>query len=222
MKQRALKFSVRAALCIVLCLAQGGALIAAGPQPVATPPAAPAAEASPAVQDTPPPLGNETPATTPAVAPAATPKPHKKPKASGTPKPPKEIPFPLPIGEKASDAKLPEHGLAGELLSQLNAAQMTRLDNDHVQMHEVKIDLYHPDGKDDFHIVMPTSTFNLTTHIITSNEPVTVKTADFELTGERMEFNTVDRTGKLLGHVSMHIHNLKQVAAVPDATPNPQ
>jgi hypothetical protein len=36
-----------------------------------------------------------------------------------------------------------------------------------------------------------------------------------------MEFNTVDRTGKLLGHVSMHIHNLKQVAAVPDATPTP-
>ena len=223
MKPCAIKLSVRAAaLCLVLGLAAPGALPAADP---AIPPVP--VESAPALQDTPPPLGTDTPA---AVQPAESAKPAKpaklgrKAKPAGTPKVRqiKEIPFPLPIGDHASNAKIPELGLAGQILSQMNAAQMTRLDNQHVQMHELKIDLYHPDGKEDFHILLPTSVFDLQTHIITSNQPVTVVTQDFELKGERMEFNTVDRTGKLLGHVEMHIHNLKQVAAVPDATPAPK
>jgi hypothetical protein len=211
MKPRALKFSVCAALCLFPAVA--GLAMAADPAPEST--------VSP-VLDTPPPLGSETPAP-PAGETAKPLKPGKKPKPAGTPKvrQVKVIPFPLPIKETATNAKIPELGLMGQLLSQMNAAQMTRIDNEHVLMHQLKIDLYHPDGKEDFHILLPTSVFDLSTHIITSNEPVTVKTDDFELTGERMEFNTVDRTGKLLGHVSMHIHNLKQVAAVPDATPTP-
>jgi hypothetical protein len=136
-------------------------------------------------------------------------------------RPPKAFPFPLPINESTNKLKIPEMGLMGQLLSQMAAERATRLDEDHLQMHELKIDLYKPDGKEDFHILLPSSVFNLKTRIITSDQPVTVKTDDFELTGERMEFNTLDHTGKLLGHVSMHIHNLKQVATVPDATATP-
>jgi hypothetical protein len=221
MKLRALKLPGRAVLCLfVATLCRGPALRAADPAPSPGAASAPAAEPAAAVLDTPPPLGSATLAEDP--SPTATP-PLKPGKKKGPPKvrTPKEITFPLPIGEKASNAKIPELGLMGNLLSQMNAAQMTRLDNEHVQMHELKIDLYHPDGKEDFHITLPNSIFNLKTHIIASDEPVTVKTDDFELTGERMEFDTVERTGKLLGHVSMHVHNLKQVAAVPVATPAP-
>ena len=85
-----------------------------------------------------------------------------------TPKPPKvnkpkEFSFPLPIGEAANTFKLPQLGTAGELLSQLMSAKVTRIDNEHVEMHETKIDLYHPDGKEDFHVVLPDSIFNLKT-----------------------------------------------------------
>jgi lipopolysaccharide export system protein LptC len=66
---------------------------------------------------------------------------------------------------------------------------------------------------------MPASVFNLKTHIITSEDPVVVRTQDFELTGEKMEFNTVDRTGRLLGKVRMVVHNLKQVTAQPEPSP---
>ncbi len=34
------------------------------------------------------------------------------------------------------------------------------------------MDFNKPDGKQDFHIVMPTSILNLKTHIITSDNPV--------------------------------------------------
>jgi hypothetical protein len=222
MKPRALKFPSRAALCLLLAiLCRGPKLLAADPATSSGNTPGPATEpTAAAVLDTPPPLGSAPPAgqTAPNAAPA--PKPEKK---KGPPKvrKPKAFTFPVPIGDSASGVKIPQLGLLGNLLSQMNAAQMTRIDDKHVQMHALRIDLYHPDGKEDFHITLPNSIFNLETHIITSEEPVTVKTDDFELTGERMEFDTVARTGKLLGHVSMHVHNLKQVAAVPAATPAP-
>ena len=137
-------------------------------------------------------------------------------------KKPKPIPFPLSLHDSANKLKIPETSITGQLLSQLMAAKATRLDNEHVQMNEMNLDLYHPDGKEDFHITMPTSVFNLNTRIITSDDPVTVRTQDFDLTGEKMEFNTVDRTGKLIGKVRMLIHNLKQVAGQADPTPKPE
>ena len=74
------------------------------------------------------------------------------------------------------------------------------------------MDFNKPDGKEDFHVVMPASVLNLKTHIIASEDPVTVRTQDFELTGEKMEFNTVERSGQLMGNVRMVVHNLKQLA----------
>ena len=187
------------------------------------------AAANPAAsEDTPPPLGASptVPPTgdTPPVAtppPAGNSKPGKKPKAPRDPNAPprpvkikkvKEIPFPLPIGNKADVVTIPENGLDGKLISQLMSLKLTRVSNEIVKMEGTKMDLNHPDGKSDFHIELPASIFNLQTHIITSETPVTVRTDDFELTGDKMEFNTIDRTGKLIGNVHMHIHNLKQVA----------
>ncbi len=135
-------------------------------------------------------------------------------------KKPKPIPFPLPVGDSGKVLTIPEYSGTAQLLSQIMAMKATRISNELVQMKEMKMDLYHPDGKEDFHIILPTSVFNLETHIITSEEPVTVQTQDFELTGEKMEFNTVDRTGRLLGNVHMVIHNLKQ-AVGPQQPPNP-
>lgn len=134
----------------------------------------------------------------------------------------KEIPFPLPINEIARLVSIPQTGLAGELLSKLAAAKITRIDEDHIQMEAMNLDLFQPDGKTDFHIIVPTSVFNLKTRVIHSDFPVTIRTNDFELTGEKMEFDTVERTGKLIGKVQMRVHNLKQVAGqTNEAKPNP-
>lgn len=132
------------------------------------------------------------------------------------------IPLPLPIGKPGVNVKIPDMDTAGKLLSLLMAQKATRLDDDRVQMEEMHMDFNKPDGKQDFHIVMPTSILNLKTHIITSDNPVEIRTQDFELTGEKMEFNTVEREGKLVGSVRMVIHNLKQLTAPKDAGEKPQ
>ncbi len=119
------------------------------------------------------------------------------------------IPLPMIPGRPAENIRIPDMDVTGKVLSLLMAAKATRLDDDHLKMEKLEMDFNKPDGKEDFHVVMPASVLNLKTHLITSEDPVTVKTQDFELTGEKMEFNTVEREGRLVGNVRMVIHNMK-------------
>ncbi len=178
--------------------------------------------------DSPAPIAEQSPSASPAGTSPAT--PATKGKAprdkNATPKPAKErkakvIQFPVPRGDVVHGIKIPKLDVNGTVLQLLSSLTMENRDDEHVVMHEAKIDLYHPDGKEDFHVLLPESTLNLKTNIITSDRPVTVSTQDFELTGDRMQFNTVDRTGELQGHVHMVIRNLKQVAGAIPSTPAP-
>ncbi len=141
--------------------------------------------------------------------------------ATPTPSPAKQkgdktIQLPIPVGKSATNVRIPDLDVTGKLLSLLMAEKATPLDADRVKFEGMKLDFNKPDGKQDFHVVMPASVLNQKTHMITSDDPVTVRTQDFELTGEKMEFNTVEREGRLTGHVRMVIHNLKQLAGTQD------
>lgn len=126
------------------------------------------------------------------------------------------IPLPFAPGRAAANVRIPDLDVTGKILSLLMAEKATRLDEDRVKFEGLNLDFNKPDGKEDFRVVMPASVLNLKTHIISSDDPVTVHTQDFELTGERMEFNTVEREGRLSGNVRMVIHNLKQLASSQD------
>ena len=163
-------------------------------------------------------------ASLPAVTGAAPDKKKKKgDSASASPSPagPKgkdgaSIPLPFAPGRSAANVRIPDLDVTGKLLSLLMAEKATRLDEDRVKFEGMNLDFNKTDGKEDFRVVMPASILNLKTHIISSDDPVTVRTQDFELTGERMEFNTVEREGRLSGNVRMVIHNLKQIAGSQD------
>ena len=124
----------------------------------------------------------------------------------------KEIPFPLPIGKDSHGMKVPSYDPVGKVLSVIQAATAHRIDNEHVQLDGMTFDLSGTDDKDAYKVVMPTSILNLKTNVLTGDHAVTIQTKQFELTGEKVLFNTVERTGELQGHVHMVIHNLKQVA----------
>ncbi len=145
---------------------------------------------------------------------AASPSPSPADSKNGT------IQLPIPTGKSAVNVRIPDHDLTGKLLSLLMAAKATRLDDDRIKFEGMNMDFNKPDGKEDFHVVMPASVLNLKTHIIASDDPVTVSTQDFELTGEKMEFNTVERSGQLVGNVRMVIHNLKQLAGTSEPKPS--
>ena len=130
--------------------------------------------------------------------------------------------IPLAPGKPGRDVRVPDTDAAGKLLSLLMAQKATRLDDDRVKLEGTHFDFNQPDGKQDFHIVMPASILNLKTHLVTSDDPVEISTQEFALTGEKMEFNTVEREGRLIGNVRMVIHNLKQLAAPKDTDGKPE
>ena len=131
---------------------------------------------------------------------------------------PLTVQLPLIVGMPSKTLRLPEYGLSGQLLSFLKAATVKRLDEDHLQMDSMVIDLYKPDGRPDFSIDLPTSSFNTKTRIIASVDPVKITSPEFVLSGERLKFNTYTREGQLLGHVTMKIFNMKGGPAVGDSS----
>lgn len=125
--------------------------------------------------------------------------------------------IPLSVGDAATKVKIPEYSPdTGKLVSQLMALSVKRLDNRYFQLDEATIDLNKPDGRSDFRIALPVSIFDTQTRLISSQQPVTIATADFLLQGERMVFDTGARSGQFRGWVYMKIYDSKQAAADPD------
>lgn len=130
-------------------------------------------------------------------APAPTPTPALKP-----------LNVPLPVGQQASGIKIPQFNLSGQLLSQLLAGNIQRVDEEFLRIKELKLDLFDEGGKSEFIIDLPSSLFSVKTRILTSEQAVHIKHKDFDLTGAKLEFNTATRKGRLFGPVVMKIRDI--------------
>ncbi len=135
----------------------------------------------------------------------------------------RDIHIPLILNEPALGIKVPELGSVGQILSLLMATKAKRIDSEHVEMEGTKLNLNRADGKSDYQIEIPKCVFDEKSHVISSDQPVVIRTEEFELTGEKMRFNTTERSGELIGKVRMTIHNLKQTAnAAKEQTTRPE
>lgn len=144
----------------------------------------------------------------------------------------KPLNVPLPIGQQAAGIKIPQFNLSGQILSQLMAGNIQRVDEEFLRIKELKLDLFDEGGKSEFVINLPASLFSVKTRILTSEQPVYIKHKDFDLTGAKLEFNTATRKGRLLGPVTMKIRDIERFsdkkpeaeskpAAEGEATPAP-
>jgi lipopolysaccharide export system protein LptC len=81
---------------------------------------------------------------------------------------------------------------------------------------------YDDKGTPDTSVYMTSSVLDLDTRIVTSDVPVIVRRADFEIVGQKMIFNTQTRLGKMSGHVRMIIYNRQDTSqASPSPSPGP-
>ncbi len=141
------------------------------------------------------------------------------------PAPLKPLSVPLPVGQESRGIKIPQFNLTGQVLSQLLAGKVLRVDEEFLQIKELKLDFFDDGGNNEFRIDMPVSLFSTKTRVITSEEPVFIHHRDFDLTGAKLEFNTATRKGRLIGPVTMKIRDLDKVSgkdspAAPTATPS--
>jgi lipopolysaccharide export system protein LptA len=59
---------------------------------------------------------------------------------------------------------------------------------------------------------MSTSVFNLKTQVLTSSERTTVKRSDFEIAGDKMQFEMLTRKSTIVGNVKMVVQGKARVA----------
>lgn len=140
-------------------------------------------------------------------SPSAKPKKQKKekqPKDQPTPKQkPKKgdntLDVPIPVGHGAKGVRLPYYDETGALQMFFNIKDAFRVDEGHLSMKDLMIETYDPDGKAALSINMPSSLLDLKTRIIHSQNTVTIRRADLEVTGSDMTFNSATRKGVFKG-----------------------
>jgi len=122
---------------------------------------------------------------------------------------------PIPLGEPAKGVTIPYYGPDNKTLKMLFKAEVaTKVDDTHVNMENLRIEIYGEDGKKSF-IDLPRSVFNMQTRMLNGDKQVTIDRQDCEIIGDTMEFNTKTKFGKILGNVKMTIFNTDNYSLEP-------
>ena len=135
-------------------------------------------------------------------------------RAGGSPSPSPETKsksltnIPLPVGQEAKGLVLPDFDLQGKMRARFEAQRAKRVDENHMELSGLKVTTFGEENRPDLLIEMPSSSLDLSTRIIVSQVRTTVKRADFEIVGDTMKFDTVNRKGTLVGNVKMVITNV--------------
>jgi len=123
--------------------------------------------------------------------------------------------IPLATGHEAKGVILPDYDSKGRLRGKFEAGTAHRIDDDHIGFRDLKIQTYTEEQKPDLQIDLRTSILNLKTRVLTSQERTLVKRADFNIEGDSVQFDTVARTGRLVGNVKMVISDKSKLMAPP-------
>ncbi len=118
----------------------------------------------------------------------------------------KDFDIPVPEGVPVKGIRVPHYDENGQLVMLMNADVARKIDENHIEMENLKIDAYSDDGKK-FYIELPKSVFNLENRVLTGNDRVLIKREDFEIRGDQGEFETKTRFAKVIGNVQMIIYS---------------
>ena len=113
--------------------------------------------------------------------------------------------IPLPIGQEAKGIVLPDFGPDGKLRARFEAGTAKRVDAERILFSSLKMTTFTPEETPDMSIDMPQSTLHVSSRVISSEERTTISRRDFSISGDKMEFDTNSRQGKLVGNVKMVI-----------------
>lgn len=130
------------------------------------------------------------------------------------------MPFPLPIGHGGKGLRIPYLDGNAQKSMQFVIGKATRTREDQVKMSDLRIEMLAQDDSPEMTIDLPNSTMNLVTRVITGDKEVKIHREDFELSGDRLVFDTVAKQGKIQGNVRMLIYNLANELSSP-APPEP-
>ena len=120
--------------------------------------------------------------------------------------------IPLPIGHEAKGLILPDFDLNGRLRGKFVAGSATRLDQERIGFRDLKITTFNEANQVDLEMEMLTSTFDMTTRILSTQERTTIRRTDFNIVGDSAIFDTNARTSRIIGNVKMVITDTSHLA----------
>jgi hypothetical protein len=125
--------------------------------------------------------------------------------------------LPIQKGHDSFGLKIPYENADGVLQMIFKVGRASRVDENHVQMADLEVETFDDEGKSEMVIDLPVSILDLNTRVLTTDSQVTIRRADFEITGSSMEFDTKTKHGRLAGNVRMLIYE----QAVPEGSEAP-
>jgi hypothetical protein len=147
------------------------------------------------------------------------PAPEKKPVATEAPATPAtdkskdRLDLPVPKGQPQKGLRIPIYSPLGQLMMNFQIGVATWVDDDNINMGDLKVETFKTNGTSEFHIDLPDSVFNLRTKELTSKAHVVVRRSDFEISGNSMTFNTETKVGQFGGGVKMIIFDARASTA---------
>jgi hypothetical protein len=132
----------------------------------------------------------------------------KKASAVVTNEPAKSAPIdiPIPVGEPVSGIKIPQYDESGKISMTLLAGKARKLDDSKVEFENLKISFTDKEGKEIL-VEIPHALLDTETKLLTADSKTVITRDDFDLNGEKAEFDTVSRTGRFIGRVRASFRN---------------
>lgn len=111
-----------------------------------------------------------------------------------------KIDIPVPLHQPVKGIKIPQYDEQGKLTMCLTADTANKIDEKQVELGKLKVQFSDDENKE-IVVTVPHSTLNLETKILTADSETLIHREDFEIVGERAEFDTLNRQGSFKGHV---------------------
>lgn len=114
----------------------------------------------------------------------------------------------LPVGEQHKELEIPSFK-NGAPASMVQAKSMTRTDDENMFLERMDIWMYGPPGQAerDMRVQLRTATYHMPSSIVASDERSRISRSDFDLQGDTLIFDTVTGQGKMVGNVTMILHD---------------
>lgn len=138
------------------------------------------------------------------VGPAASPAPSAGSPAAATNA--EKMDLPVPVGEPIKGIKIPQYDDQGKLTMNLVAETALKLDERQVEFKNLKIQFSDKEEKE-IVVEIPHSILDLETKVLSADTKTVIRREDFDIVGEKAEFDTAARTGKFKGPVHASFRN---------------
>lgn len=130
----------------------------------------------------------------------------------------------LPIGVPSTDVRMPEFD-EDRLISRMRVRQLTRIDDDQLDLRDMDLERYLPDGSLDYVVNVERGFYALSTGRLISSAPTRLRGKAMDLHGQGCVYSKDNEVIKILGKVTSYIYveggKLNKAEADPPADKKP-